>query len=234
MVRQGDRTGGRRASRATAVVLVGLALASGAGPVAASVPDLRCDPGDRTCDMDGDRIPDAVEQVVCGSATCATGAEDADGDGVPDWTEYLASGSTTGVDPAADRDSDGMPDYAERLTCGTDTCATGREDVDGDGVRDWAEVVICGDTTCATGDEDLDGDGVPDHQQLQACVVYDRGTWWDRASRLATTGSGPWLLAACALALLGGGGWLLRRSRRARAARRGTAVVAVGDPAVER
>lgn len=183
------------------------------------MPDLRCDPGDRSCDTDNDRIPDAVEQVVCGSATCATGTEDVDGDGVPDWVEYLASGATDGVDPAADRDKDGMPDYTERLTCGTDTCATGREDVDGDGVRDWAEIVICGDTTCATGDEDYDGDGVADHQQLQACVVYDRSSWWDQVNRLATTGWGGWLLALIAAALVGGGYWVARRARAIRAAK---------------
>ena len=199
------------------VVLVaacwGIGLSGGVAHAEVTLPDPRCDPGDRSCDVDNDRIPDAVEQVVCGSATCATGAEDVDGDGVPDWVEYLSSGAVDGSDPTLDRDSDGMPDYTERRTCGTDTCATGREDVDGDGVRDWAEVVICGDTTCATGEEDFDGDGVPDHQQLQACVVYDRSTWWDKTQQLATTGWGPWLLALLAAGLLAGGTWLVRRGR---------------------
>lgn len=79
------------AGSALAATGAGLSAAPAAAAVAGTVtalpvamPDLRCDPGDRSCDTDGDRIPDAVEQVVCGSATCATGAEDADGDGVPD------------------------------------------------------------------------------------------------------------------------------------------------------
>lgn len=38
-------------------------------------------------DVDGDTIPDSIERVVCGSATCATGTEDTDGDGVPDVVE---------------------------------------------------------------------------------------------------------------------------------------------------
>lgn len=203
-----------------AAALTAALTAPGIPGVAAAAPpartaDLRCDAGDRACDVDGDRIPDAVEQAVCGSVTCATGHEDVDADGLPDWVERLASASTTAVDPAADRDRDGMPDYAERLTCGTHTCATGREDVDGDGVRDWAEVVVCGDTTCATGDEDYDGDGVADADQLQACVVYDRGSWW---GNLARTGADWWPLLVGALAATGLGAWLVRQRTVARAA----------------
>ena len=194
--------------------VLGVAGAASAGTPRPVSADLRCDPGDRSCDSDGDRIPDAVEQAVCGSVTCATGHEDADGDGVPDWVERLASRSTTAVDPGADRDADGMPDYAERLTCGSAVCATGREDVDGDGARDWAEVVICGDTTCATGTEDYDGDGVSDADQLQACVVYDRGTWW---GNLARTGGDWWQVLVAALAAVGAGAWLVRRRYAARA-----------------
>ncbi|WP_282947689.1 hypothetical protein [Cellulomonas endometrii] len=197
---------------------LGLAGEASAGPPRPVSADLRCDPGDRSCDQDGDRIPDAVEQAVCGSVTCATGHEDDDGDGVPDWVERLASRSTTAVDPGADRDADGMPDYAERLTCGSAVCATGREDVDGDGVRDWAEVVICGDATCATGSEDYDGDGVSDADQLHACVVYDRGTWW---GDLARTGGDWWPLLLAALGALGAGAWLVRRRSAALATESG-------------
>jgi hypothetical protein len=207
-------------------LLVALVWTTVGAPVAlAGPPEPRCDPGDRSCDLDADRIPDAVEQAVCGSTTCATGTEDADADGLPDWVEQVASGSTTAVRPDADRDRDGMPDFAERLTCGSSTCAAGREDVDADGVRDWAEVVICGDTTCATGTEDLDGDGVPDHQQLQACVVYDRRSWRD----LATTGWAPWALATVAATLLGTGGWLVRRVQVVRSARAAVAAQAAAD-----
>ncbi len=198
---------------ATGAAVPGAAVAGSAVDAAA---DLRCDPGERGCDSDGDRISDTVEQVVCGSITCATGHEDADGDGLPDWVEYLASTSTTAVDPAADVDGDGMPDFAERLVCGSDRCATGREDVDGDGARDWAEVVICGDVTCATGREDYDGNGTPDADELQACVVYDRGDWWARltapAARLATTGVAVGWVLVVAVAAVTTGAWLRRRA----------------------
>lgn len=70
-----------------------------------------------SCDADGDNIPDAVEVVVCGSGTCATGREDTDTDGVPDWTEVMACGSTSCADPVADADGDGVPDFAEQLVC---------------------------------------------------------------------------------------------------------------------
>ena len=87
-------------------------------------------------DVDGDTIPDGIERVVCGSATCATGTEDTDGDGVPDVVEVAACGSTSCADPGADVDGDGIPDLVEYLVCGTATCATGTEDLDGDGVAD--------------------------------------------------------------------------------------------------
>ena len=36
------------------------------------------------CDSDGDGVTDLVEEAICGTATCATGAEDADADGTAD------------------------------------------------------------------------------------------------------------------------------------------------------
>lgn len=48
------------------------------------------------CDADGDGIVDVVEEAICGSATCATGAEDADGNGIPDAEELAASLRTGG------------------------------------------------------------------------------------------------------------------------------------------
>ena len=58
-------------------------------------------------DVDGDTIPDGIERVVCGSATCATGTEDTDGDGIPDVVEVAACGSTSCADPGADDDYPG-------------------------------------------------------------------------------------------------------------------------------
>lgn len=43
------------------------------------------------CDSDGDGIGDLVEEAMCGSATCATGAEDADADGVADAEQLTSS-----------------------------------------------------------------------------------------------------------------------------------------------
>lgn len=50
-------------------------------------------------DIDGDGIVDVVEEAICGSATCATGVEDADADGIPDavtLTESLRAGGPGG------------------------------------------------------------------------------------------------------------------------------------------
>lgn len=140
------------------------------------------------CDSDGDGITDVVEQIVCGSATCATGREDTDRDGIPDWSEVIVCGSPTCADPRIDTDGDGIPDFAEVYVCGSEVCSTGREDADADGIADWVEFVICGNRTCANGREDYDGDGVSDAQQLAACVIaFDvtgpgpgaqQVTWW--------------------------------------------------------
>jgi hypothetical protein len=74
----------RAAALLAALTVSGLATpaaASFAAPVTAVT---------ASADSDGDSIPDAVERIVCGSATCADGTEDADRDGIPDWTEVLA------------------------------------------------------------------------------------------------------------------------------------------------
>ncbi|HLP23158.1 MAG TPA: hypothetical protein VK139_03845 [Microbacteriaceae bacterium] len=142
-------------------------------------------------DNDGDTIPDAVELVVCGTITCATGREDADRDGVADWMEVLACGSTGCAHPNVDSDQDGVPDFAETIACGSASCVTDDRDSDGDSVPDWVEVVICGTLQCATGHEDLDANGVTDASELLAHAVYIR--------QLAQTGI-PWPLIALILA----------------------------------
>lgn len=155
-----------------------------------------------SCDADGDNVPDAVEVVVCGSGTCATGREDSDGDGIPDWTEVMACGSTSCADPAKDTDSDGVPDFAEILVCGSATCSNGHEDKDGNGVADWIDYVICGTAGCATGQEDYDHNGISDAAELAACVKKDPGF-------LASTGFQAGLWALAGIVLLGGGALLM-------------------------
>lgn len=201
-------------------------------PPIVTEPRVVCVPGDVACDVDGDRIPDDVEEVVCGSVTCATGAEDVDLDGLGDWVEFQASRSVVGVDPGADKDVDGIPDFAERVVCGSGSCVRGREDVDRDGVADWVEVVICGDVTCADGTEDLDGDGVADAARLASCVVYGRGDGWaSTVWRGVFGGSAPgWLprtgvqvagAVVVVVVVLGAGVGALVWSRRRRVAGRG-------------
>ncbi|MDQ1083880.1 MULTISPECIES: hypothetical protein [Microbacterium] len=163
-------------------------------------------------DVDGDTIADAIERVVCGSATCATGTEDTDGDGISDGVEVRACGSVGCADASADADGDGIPDFVERLVCGSDTCTAGREDADGDGVPDWVEQIICGTAICATGVEDLDGDGVADAVSLQAYAVYRQA--------LAITGRSydglTWVVfAGVALLLVGAAALAARSLRRA-------------------
>lgn len=204
-----------------AVVCLSWGPATGAQAAASTglegAPQVECEPGEGVCDVDADRIPDAVEEIVCGSVTCATGREDRDSDGLADWVEVQAIGDPEAVVVTDDADSDGIPDFAEVLECGSDRCSTGRGDVDGDGVGDWAEVVICGDVTCADGTEDLDGDGVLDATELAACVEYGRGSGWvETVARLASTGAGIAALVLLAAALAGAGLLLRARTRRGR------------------
>lgn len=159
-----------------------------------------------SCDADGDNIPDAVEVVVCGSGTCATGREDTDLDGIPDWIEVKACGTTTCADPKSDADGDGIPDYAEQLACGSTTCSNGHEDSDGKGIPDWIDYVICGTPGCATGNEDYNHNGISDVAELKACVK-DQGF-------LASTGfqAGMWVLAG--VLALGSGAFLYFQNKK--------------------
>lgn len=123
-------------------------------------------------DSDVDGIPDWVEIIICGTATCADGTEDTDGNGIPDWTEIIICGAPGCVqvgEGAGDEDGDGIPDWVEIIVCGTTTCATGAEDSDGDGIPDWVEVLQCGSVTCATTEDDSDGDGIPDWIEIIIC-----------------------------------------------------------------
>lgn len=150
-------------------------------------------------DADGDRVPDVVEDALCGNATCASSWDDVDDDGIPDWSELLACGDATCADGRLDADHDGIPDYVGQLLCDQEGCprATLLGDVDGDGVATWIEAVIAGDAFSATGTEDLDGDGVPDAAQLAECLVA--------RVDLASTGLGPWPWVFAALACAGAG-----------------------------
>ena len=171
------------------------------------------------CDADHDTIPDTVERVVCGAATCATGREDRDKDGVGDWVEVMACNSATCASPTKDSVGDGVPDFARQIVCGSATCSTGNADLNANGVPKWASVVICGTATCSTGHEDYDGDGVSDAIQLAACVI-SRGD-------LASTGAG---IAIGLIVALAGGliatGVVLARRRHLYAAALSTGVVA--------
>lgn len=202
------------------VVLVIVGFVGLSGPAAevqaAPVADTCIDQtSGNACDVDDDGINDAVEIVVCGSATCANGREDSDKDGLPDWIEVRTCAGVSCVDPSEDSDRDGVPDFAQILSCESATCAGARADIDGDGVSDWVEVVICGTETCATGTEDYNGNGVADAVEIAACA-FPEGTGAPRRG-LASTGLAITIGAVLGLAaaLVGGGAVLRRRSRSA-------------------
>ncbi|MDP9904713.1 hypothetical protein [Arthrobacter bambusae] len=178
------------------------------------------------CDSDGDGIPDWIEFIVCGSATCATAREDANHNGIPDWVEVESCGTTTCVtDPAKDSGGRGIPDWASRIVCGTDTCATGHEDADGNGIPDWTEVLICGKAGCSNGKEDLNHNGALDWVELQASLkqpaVGSQGWFVDTGARIAhSIEDWWWLWILASLAVLGAGALAIVRLNR----RRGSAV----------
>ena len=162
-------------------------------------------------DVDGDGIPDVVEEGLCGSATCARPDADVDGDGIPDWVEFEACGSATCATPR-DSDKDCVPDYVNLVLCGDGKCSAGvlHGDADGDGIQNWVEVVVAGNYWSATGADDRNGNGIPDVTEVTACVAAA-----GMGGVPAPAGSGGpvlgWLGVSAGL-LLGGG--LLVRGRR--------------------
>ncbi len=176
---------------ATAACLpLGSAATAQAAPVEPSVIDsLGIVDRSRWSDVDADVIPDAVEEALCGSATCARPSVDADGDGITDWVEYLACASATCA-TTLDSDNDCVPDYVSEVLCDADSCSKTAltSDKDGDKVANWIEVVIDGTWWSTSGREDLDGNGRADAAQLAAC--------WARADAGggAVDDSAPWAI----------------------------------------
>ena len=153
-------------------------------------------------DVDGDGVPDIVEDALCGLATCANPWDDVDEDGIADWVEFLACGDATCADSRVDSDNDKIPDFVGWLLCGEQGCsrATLLGDVDGDGVANWIEAVIAGDAVRVVGDEDFNSNGVPDAVELAKCLEK-------RPGNLASTGVSiwSWLFGAVVLVGLGTG-----------------------------
>lgn len=155
-------------------------------------------------DVDGDWVPDVVEEGLCGSATCARPDVDVDGDGIPDWVEWVACGSASCAS-AVDSDRDCVPDYVNLVLCGLGKCSVGvlHGDGDGDGVENWVEVVVAGDFWHASPMIDRDGNGVPDVVEVAGCVAAPMG------GGVAGSGWLGWLagvVVVCGSVL---GGWLL-------------------------
>ena len=153
-------------------------------------------------DVDGDGVPDVVEDALCGLGTCANPWDDVDGDGIADWVEFLACGDATCADARVDSDGDKIPDFFGLVLCGGRGWCGGalRGEIDGDGVANWFEVVILGDATSAVGDEDFNGNGVPDAVELAKCLEVKPGP-----DGLASTGVSVWLWLAAGVALIGAG-----------------------------
>jgi hypothetical protein len=172
-------------------------------PTVRATPSIECSSraDQATCDIDGDGIPDAVEEEVCGLITCADGTEDVDGDSVPDWLEVVACDDVRCADPTLDTDRLGIPDWLERLTCGSPTCADGTEDLDGDGVADWLEWLLCGSAACADEAADLDRNGARDVVELRRTEV----TIAPSRGRLVDTGGDPsvWLWVGAGALVVG-------------------------------
>lgn len=73
------------------------AAPASAGARVSSAPTVSCTEDVTACDSDRDGVADMVEEAVCGSATCATGTEDADNTGTPDVEEQRTSLKHGGV-----------------------------------------------------------------------------------------------------------------------------------------
>ncbi|MDG2486477.1 MAG: hypothetical protein P8M65_02090, partial [Roseibacillus sp.] len=114
---------------------------------------------DLSIDIDGDNIPDAIEEIYFPGDLTQLGAGDFDADGVNDPDEYV-----DGTDPTeADADNDGSNDGAEKAA-GTDPA---NPDTDSDGLLDGVETgtgtfVDANNTGSDPLASDSDGDGASD------------------------------------------------------------------------
>ena len=140
-----------------------------------------------------------------GATTTAPGVgtpTDADGDGLPNELENLLCGSATCVDPDADSDDDGVPDYQEQVIgelCGAVDCTAlfGTDDPnelladsDGDQIPDLLESAVCGSSSCLDVSADADGDGLPDFIDSlvdMICSVVDCSAFLPATTTTTTT-----------------------------------------------
>ncbi len=122
-----------------------------------------------TTDLDGDGLPDVVEQNVTGTDYTNV---DTDGDGMGDYDEIAWAGGYYGgsrrPNPnVADSDGDGLSDGDEVYTYGTDPCVI---DTDCDTVSDGDEVATWSDGDARNHSDplmqDTDGDGLTDDIEI--------------------------------------------------------------------
>lgn len=122
-----------------------------------------------TTDLDGDGLPDVVENTVTGTDYDKV---DTDGDGMSDSDEIAWAGGYYGgsrrPDPnVADTDGDGLSDGDEVYTYGTSPCVA---DTDCDTVSDGDEVATWSDGDARNHSEpleqDTDGDGLTDDLEI--------------------------------------------------------------------
>ncbi|CAH8850009.1 unnamed protein product [Trichobilharzia szidati] len=123
---------------------------------------------DESLDLDGDGIPDHLEDDD--GDGIPNYLEDEDGDGIPDSMEGDSDGD--GIpDYMEDEDGDGIPDYLEDedgdgIPDYLDGCVHGKhndDDDDNDGIKDYQEDANNNQILDIFEAKDTDGDGIPDY-----------------------------------------------------------------------
>jgi hypothetical protein len=139
-------------------------------------------------DMDGDGVPDYIEEQQGTDPTDKADAKDTDGDGVPDYIEEQQGTDPTDKTDMKDTDGDGVPDYVEEQQ-GTDPAEKDdAKDTDGDGVPDYIEEQQGTDPADKNDFKDADGNGVPDYIHPPSGWVYENGAWKYFVAGEAATG----------------------------------------------
>jgi len=127
-------------------------------------------------DLDGDELPDCIDEDIDGDGILNTteGTGDPDGDGIPNQedTDSDGDGIPDSVEGTANNDGDDIPNYLDLDSDddGIPDSVEGNVDTDGDGVPNYLDLDSDDDTLTdiQEGTGDVDGDGVPNYLDLNA------------------------------------------------------------------
>ncbi|NLE02558.1 MAG: hypothetical protein GX640_22055, partial [Fibrobacter sp.] len=114
--------------------------------------------------IDGDNIPDVIDDDIDGDGIPNNQDNDIDGDGIPNTQDDDIDGDGIKNIDDNDIDGDGIPNTLDPDIDGDGIPNTQDDDIDGDGIKNIDDNDIDGDGIPNEQDDDIDGDGIPNDQ----------------------------------------------------------------------